>query len=79
VDQPHRHQHKGNAYRVRVNVTVSGRGSVVAEETAADQTHEGHEGVYVAIRDAFQAVLRQLDHYLHDGHAERDSVRHARS
>lgn len=60
IEAPHQHQHKGNLYQVRIDITVPGREIAV--------THEGpknhaHEDVYVAVRDAFNAAGRQLEDY----------------
>lgn len=59
VETPHKHQYKGRVHHVRVHVKVPG-----AEfDGDRDPAHGGHEDVYVAIRDAFEAVHRQLDTY----------------
>ena len=57
VEAPHRHQHKGNRYQIRVDLTVPG-GEVVVNREA--EQNPAHEDVYVAIRDAFEAAARQL-------------------
>ncbi len=60
VEQPHRHQRQGNLYGVRIDVTIPGHEIVVGREPTE---HQAHEDVYVAIRDAFDAMKRQLqDH-----------------
>lgn len=53
VEQASQHQHKGRHFRVSVDVRVPGR------EIVANRDH--HEDVYVALRDAFDAVKRQLE------------------
>jgi ribosomal subunit interface protein len=58
VEAPHKHQHSGNLYRVLVDVTVPG-GELIANRSP-DRNHS-HEDVYVAIRDAFDAIRRQLE------------------
>lgn len=58
VEANHHHHHKGNLYRVRIDVTVPGAEIVVGRERSAHQTHED---AYVAIRDAFDAVRRRLE------------------
>jgi len=55
VDAPHRHQHQGAQYNVRIDITVPGNELVVKREP--------HEDLYVAIRDAFDAARRQLQSY----------------
>ena len=57
VEAPHRHRHKGMLYHVRVDLTLPGDEIVVARDPKADQAHED---VYVAIRDSFEAMRRQL-------------------
>lgn len=60
VEAPHSHQHKGNLYRICIDVTVPD-GELVVNRSPKD--HHAHEDVYVAIRDAFEAVKRQLKEY----------------
>jgi ribosomal subunit interface protein len=57
IDSPHHHQHKGNTYRVSIDVTVP-NGEVVVGRSGGD--NHAHEDVYVAIRDAFDAMDRRL-------------------
>ena len=58
VEAHHRHQRKGRIYHVRVDVTVPGHEIVVGREP--DQ-HHAHEDIKVAVRDAFDAMRRQLE------------------
>lgn len=60
VEPSHKHKHKGNLYQVHVDVRVPGKEIVVSREP--DKNH-AHEDPYVSIRDAFDAVRRQLDDY----------------
>lgn len=60
VEAPHRHQHKGKLYNVRVDVTVPGT-ELVANRAPGE--HQAHQDVYVAIRDAFEAMRRQLEEH----------------
>jgi ribosomal subunit interface protein len=55
VDAPHRRQHKGILYDVRIDMTVPGSELVIKREP--------HEDVYVAIRNAFDAARRQLEDF----------------
>jgi ribosomal subunit interface protein len=55
VEVPHRHQHKGVLYNVRIDMTVPGGELVVKREP--------HEDLYVSIRDAFDAAKRQLQDF----------------
>ncbi|HSW70467.1 MAG TPA: ribosome-associated translation inhibitor RaiA [Gammaproteobacteria bacterium] len=50
------HKHQGKLYNVRVNLTVPGK-EIVA-------TRQEDEDIYVAIRDTFNALTRQLEDYL---------------
>jgi ribosomal subunit interface protein len=60
MESPHHHQHKGNTYRVSIDVTVPDGEIVVGRHNGLNHAHED---VYVAIRDAFDALERQLqDH-----------------
>ncbi|HYA38908.1 MAG TPA: HPF/RaiA family ribosome-associated protein [Candidatus Methylomirabilis sp.] len=61
VELHHRHHHQGNLYHVRVDLKVPGE-EIVASRAPAE--HHAHEDVYVAIRDAFDAVLRRLEDYV---------------
>lgn len=54
VEQLGRHQQQGREFRVRIDVRVSGH-----KELVANRDH--HEDVYVALRDAFDAMARQLE------------------
>lgn len=55
VDAPHRHQHQGVLYNVRIDITVPGGELIVKREP--------HEDLYVSIRDAFDAARRQVQGY----------------
>lgn len=62
IEAPHRHQHKGVHYSVRIHIGVPGDDIVVSHERG---DNGAHEDVYVAIRDSFLAADRQLKAY-HD-------------
>jgi ribosomal subunit interface protein len=53
VEEMHKHHHQGRHFRVRIDLRVPGK------EIVANRDH--HEDVYVALRDAFDAVKRQLE------------------
>ncbi len=57
VDTPHRHHHQGKVFNVVVQVGLPGENVVVDMERPM---RDGHEDVYVVIRDAFDAAKRQL-------------------
>jgi len=52
VEAPHLHKKKGKLYNVRIDLTVPDRELVVKREE--------NEDIYVAIRDAFDAMRRKL-------------------
>jgi len=53
VEEQTKHQHQGRQFQVRIDAHVPGR------EIVANRDHD--EDVYVALRDAFAAVTRQLE------------------
>lgn len=61
VDCQHRHHHQGKLFRVGIDVTVPGREIVVGRESDANHAHED---AHVAVRDAFDAVRRQLEDHV---------------
>jgi ribosomal subunit interface protein len=61
VELHHKHHHHGNLYHVRVDLKVPD-GEIVASRDPA--RHHAYEDVYVAIRDAFDAVRRRLEDYV---------------
>jgi ribosomal subunit interface protein len=63
VETPAAHKHQGKLFSVHVDVKVPG------EEIASTRRHE-HEDVYVAIRDAFDAVRRRLEDYVRRSRGE---------
>ena len=58
LSKPHRRHQKGNAYRVRLYITVPGGGDIVVDRDPGDR--DAHEDFYVTVRDAFRAARRQL-------------------
>jgi ribosomal subunit interface protein len=58
VEARHRHQHKGKLYNVRLHLAIPGQDIMVNHEHKQDHAHED---VYVAIRDAFDALTRQIE------------------
>jgi len=61
VEAPHAHRHQGKLYHVRITLTVPDSELVVSREQHGNHSHED---AYVAVRDAFSAIQRQLDDYL---------------
>ncbi|MGB5540905.1 MAG: ribosome-associated translation inhibitor RaiA [Gammaproteobacteria bacterium] len=58
VEAPHAHHHQGRLFQVRIDLTVPD-GELVVSQPHHHKDHS-HEDVYVAIRDAFNAMQRQL-------------------
>jgi ribosomal subunit interface protein len=60
VEAAHKHHRRGNHYHVRVDVTVPD-GEFIANREPDE--HHRYTDVYVAIRDAFDSMRRQLEDY----------------
>jgi len=58
VECSHRHHRKGRIYHISVDVKVPGYEVAVRRDPPE---HHAHEDINVAIRDAFDAVRRQLE------------------
>jgi ribosomal subunit interface protein len=58
IEAPHKHSRKGKLFEVRIDVSVPGK-EILANRNGPK--NRAHEDVYVAIRDAFVAVGRQLE------------------
>ncbi|MCB1739902.1 MAG: HPF/RaiA family ribosome-associated protein [Gammaproteobacteria bacterium] len=54
----HQHQHHGNLFQIRIDLKLPGTELVSSRSPDA---HHAHEDPYVAIRDAFDAMRRQLE------------------
>lgn len=61
IEAPHRRHHQGKLYHVRIDLTVPGEELVVRRDPPE---HREHEDPYVAVRDAFDAMKRQLQDYV---------------
>ena len=59
IEAPPAHHHKGSPYTVRID--LAGPGGHLTALKGHDSRPE-HKDVYVALRDAFDAIRRQLDH-----------------
>jgi ribosomal subunit interface protein len=55
VELPHKHQHQGALYEVRIVVAVPGTELVVS--------HQPNEDAYVALRDGFDSARRKLQDF----------------
>ena len=60
IEAPHHHRLRGNEYRVRVEVAVPGHQLVV---TRGADGQRAYSDVYIAIRDAFDVMRRQLEEH----------------
>lgn len=60
VDLANRRRRRGNLYRVHIDVSVPGTELYVGREPG---DRNAHKDVFVAIRDAFNAIERQLQEY----------------
>lgn len=58
IEAPHKHQHQGGLFEVRIDLTVP-QGAIVANRSHHER--QSHEDVYVALRDAFRAARSQLE------------------
>jgi ribosome-associated translation inhibitor RaiA len=58
VDLPHRHQHKGHAYGLRVDITTP-TGEIVASSN--DRDGGAREDIHAVIRHVFDTARRQLE------------------
>jgi ribosome-associated translation inhibitor RaiA len=80
VEAPARHHHHGEPFHIRIELRVPGRELVVAhtptaraavQQEDAGRRRKQHEieaprkDVYIAIRDGFRAMRRQLQDYVH--------------
>ena len=60
IEEQHKHHQHGNHYHVSVDVTVPKAELVASREP---DPHHAYTDVYVAIRDAFDTMRRQLEDY----------------
>lgn len=61
IEAPHHHHRTGRIFRARVEVFVPRGEIVVTRERPQDHAHEDP---YVAVRDAFDAAVRQLEDHV---------------
>jgi ribosome-associated translation inhibitor RaiA len=57
IAEPHRHQRQGRHFHIKLQAWVDGHDLVVSRDPGLDPAHED---VYVAVRDAFRALRREL-------------------
>jgi len=76
VEAPHRRHRHGEAFRINIEVGVPGKELAVTHHPAAapvgetprhkqDEVEVPHKDAYLAIHDAFRAMRRQLQDYVH--------------
>jgi len=61
VESPHRRHHQGKVFHVRIDLTLPQGELVVNREP---EENHAHEDVFVAVRDAFDAMQRQVQDYV---------------
>ncbi|MDG6774001.1 HPF/RaiA family ribosome-associated protein [Thiomicrorhabdus sp. ZW0627] len=57
IEAPHRKHQQGNLFSIKINLSVPGHDLVATKNSDNDHTHEN---MYIALRDAFGAIQRQL-------------------
>lgn len=60
---PHRHQHQGKLFEVKILISVPQKELVVSRHPQDDQTHTD---AHIALRDAFKAMRRELEDYVRE-------------
>jgi ribosome-associated translation inhibitor RaiA len=61
VESPHQKHKKGNLYHVAIHLTIPGKTLVVTRNPDA---HFSHKDCYLAIREAFHEIRRQLQDFI---------------
>ncbi|HEY7867240.1 MAG TPA: ribosome-associated translation inhibitor RaiA [Psychromonas sp.] len=61
IEQPHAHHQQGKLFHVSIDLTLPD-GELLANRSAPE--HHAHEDAYVAIRDAFKSLRRQLQDFV---------------
>jgi ribosomal subunit interface protein len=64
VQEPHRRHQQGSLFSVTIDLTVPGAELAVGGSGSTGDDH-AHENMYVALRDAFAAMQRKLQAYMH--------------
>ena len=60
IEKPHQHHHKGNIYRVRIDLGVPGKHIVIGR---SPEDHLEHTDAHLALRDAFRVARRRLQEH----------------
>lgn len=61
VELPHRHRTKGKIFHIGITLSVPG-GDIVVKRSPEE--NYAHEDIYVALRDSFRSVRRQLEDFV---------------
>jgi len=61
VEETKKHKHQGHLYQVRIDLKVPGHELV---SSRSSDLHHAHEDVYVAVRDSFDEIRRQLEDFV---------------
>ncbi|WJW76419.1 HPF/RaiA family ribosome-associated protein [Thiohalobacter sp. IOR34] len=61
VGPQHKHHRQGNLYQVKIDLTVPGTELAVSQDPGKNHAHED---AYVAVRDAFDSMRRELEDYV---------------
>ncbi len=73
VETPHNHHHKGKVYHIGIEAVIPNHDIVVNHE---QHDKHAHEDIYVAIRDAFNAIERRIKAiYKKERRTERNPVK----
>jgi cold shock CspA family protein/ribosome-associated translation inhibitor RaiA len=67
VEVPHRHHQQGKLYDVHLRIAVP-RGTIVVKQNGSE--NHAHEDPYVAVRDAFNVAVRQLEDHMRNLHGQ---------
>jgi cold shock CspA family protein/ribosome-associated translation inhibitor RaiA len=67
IRAPNRRQRKGRLYHVSIDLTVPGHEITINRNPPEDQAHQD---IYVAIRDAFEALTRRLEDVAREARGE---------
>lgn len=70
IDIPQKHKHRGKLFNIRIDVTVPGKELVSTRKTSED--------VYIAIREGFNAICRQLEDHSRRRHGHVKSHNHVK-
>ncbi len=60
MEETHHHKHQGKLFHIRIDLNVPTKELVVSKEK---HDLQAHENPYIAVRDAFNAMEKQLDSY----------------